>query len=264
MTILGTVLSRLATDLQLWNTAEFGFLTFPDSLVGSSSMMPQKRNPYLLEHIQGQSAKPLGTFVAAATAMHAKPFSNNIAANAEATSGLWDAIATITSSVVLTRLVVMGAVPQPDRMLRRAEVSFVEATEIANRLVRAGLSFRHAHEMVGSAITSALESGESVTRDTLLSRLAQQVPEWDTSALDPNSVMLVSSFGGGPGKVRTANGLNDEIATFRRQTTALSECVARWKTASLGLDVEVARICASAPSGDSVATALPPGLPRSL
>src|SRR5262249_17458275 len=68
ISILGITLSRLAADLLLWTTSEFGFLKLPDRLVGSSSMMPQKRNPFILEHVQGRSAAAIGAFVAAATA----------------------------------------------------------------------------------------------------------------------------------------------------------------------------------------------------
>ena len=71
--VLGVTASRLAADLLLWTTAEFAFLELPDELVGSSSAMPQKRNPFLLEHVKGRSARAAGAFVAAATAMHASP-----------------------------------------------------------------------------------------------------------------------------------------------------------------------------------------------
>src|SRR6185369_13149244 len=66
--ILGVSLSRVASDLLLWTSVEFGFLTVPDTLAGSSSMMPQKRNVYMLEHVEGRSAAALGAFVHAAAA----------------------------------------------------------------------------------------------------------------------------------------------------------------------------------------------------
>src|SRR5207302_5784651 len=77
--IYGVTLSRLATDLFHWNMAEFDFLRLPDELVGSSSAMPQKRNPFLLEHVQGKAGSLVGAFVHAITAMHATPFTNSIA-----------------------------------------------------------------------------------------------------------------------------------------------------------------------------------------
>jgi len=81
--VLGVTLSRVATDLQLWSTAELDLVRFPDELVGSSSMMPQKRNAFLLEHVKGRGGAPLGAFTAAAMAMHATPFSNSVAVGTE-------------------------------------------------------------------------------------------------------------------------------------------------------------------------------------
>ncbi|HEX8245934.1 MAG TPA: lyase family protein, partial [Longimicrobium sp.] len=89
--VLGVTLSRLATDLQLWSTAEFDLVRFPDELVGSSSMMPQKRNAFLLEHVKGRGGAPLGAFTAAAMAMHATPFSNSVAVGTEGVKPLWGA-----------------------------------------------------------------------------------------------------------------------------------------------------------------------------
>jgi argininosuccinate lyase len=89
LAILGVTLSRISADLLLWTTSEFGFLTVSDNLVGSSSMMPQKRNLFLLEHIQGRSTAAIGAFVHSSTAMHSTPFTNSIAVGTEAVSPVW-------------------------------------------------------------------------------------------------------------------------------------------------------------------------------
>src|SRR5215217_4622929 len=161
--IFGVTLSRLAADLLLWSTAEFGFFSFPDNLVGSSSMMPQKRNPFLLEHVQGRSTAALGAFVASATAMNGRPFTNTIAVGTEAVAHVWPALQNIMEAATLARLVIAGAKPQPETMLRRAESGYTEATELANRLVAEGdFFFRTAHKHVGSIICEAIEN-ESAT-----------------------------------------------------------------------------------------------------
>src|SRR5262249_838060 len=69
VTGLAVTLSRLAADLQLWSTVEFGFVTFPDRLVGGSSAMPQKRNAFLLEHVKAKPGQALGAWAAAASVM---------------------------------------------------------------------------------------------------------------------------------------------------------------------------------------------------
>ncbi|MGQ4443140.1 lyase family protein, partial [Streptomyces violaceoruber] len=80
----GLTLSRLATDLQLWSTQEFGFVTFPERLVGGSSAMPQKRNAFLLEHVKAKSAAAIGAWTASAAAMKSTPFTNSIEVSTEA------------------------------------------------------------------------------------------------------------------------------------------------------------------------------------
>lgn len=241
---LGITLSRLAVDLQLWTSLEFGFLRLPDSLVGSSSMMPQKRNPYLLEHVQGRSARPLGALVAAVTAMHAKPFTNNIAAGSEALTGLEDSLASIRTALVLARVIIMGARPQPAAMRQRAEASFLEATEIANRLVLAGLPFRRAHHLVGKAITEALESDASDPEASAAAYAGQIAEHIDLHDLDPETLMRGSQYGGGPGALIREGALDAERSLLRSYSEELKRQVACWRQAEDDLAAEVERLCA--------------------
>ena len=86
---MAVTLSRLATDLQLWSTAEFGFVEFPDRLVGGSSAMPQKRNAFLLEHVKAKSGQAVGAWSAAASMMACTPFTNSIEVGTDAVAGIW-------------------------------------------------------------------------------------------------------------------------------------------------------------------------------
>ena len=184
--ILGVTLSRLAADLLLWTTAEFNFLTLPDSLVGSSSMMPQKRNPYLLEHVQGRSAAALGAFVSATTAMHAKPYTNSISVGTEAVGYGWDALQSVNEALILARLVVAGACPQPFAMNGRAEAGYTTATELANRLVAdGGMAFRSAHHLVGRAVNEAVRLGSTSLTDALAGLPANGHPPRAPQELNP-------------------------------------------------------------------------------
>ena len=198
-TSLGVTLSRLATDLQLWSTAEFGMLRFPDHLVGSSSMMPQKRNAFVLEHVQGRCGAPLGAFVAAATAMHATPFTNSIAGGTEAPAHLWPALQSVTEAVILARLMAAGAEPVPAAMVRRAVDGHTVATELANqRVLRTGVPFRSAHHEVGEAVRRADERGQPVEAAAAEMWAGEAWAE-DVGTLDPAGVAVASAYGGGPG-----------------------------------------------------------------
>ncbi|CAM5641905.1 argininosuccinate lyase OS=Streptomyces tendae OX=1932 GN=argH PE=4 SV=1 [Streptomyces tendae] len=107
----GLTLSRLATDLQLWSTQEFGFVEFPERLVGGSSAMPQKRNAFLLEHVKAKAAAAVGAWTASAAAMKSTPFTNSIEVGTEAVGGAWSALATVHDGVLLAQVLVSGARP---------------------------------------------------------------------------------------------------------------------------------------------------------
>lgn len=233
--ILGTTLSRCALDLQSW-ISEPAQLDLPDSLVGSSSMMPQKRNPYLLEHIQGRATRPLAAFAGAIAASHAKPFSNNIAAGTEAMAGLWDALADLTSAAMLTQAMVQGARPRASVMQARAEGGLVEATEIANRLVAAGLPFRRAHHLVGAAI--------SADPHAILAAIARQVPQADLTDIDLRATMRANRHGGGPGSWRDRAAFAPDIARLAACHAALARHERRWREADATLDAATAQLTA--------------------
>lgn len=193
---LTIVLSRLAADLQLWSTVEFGLLRFPDRLVGGSSAMPQKRNAFLLEHLRAKPAQSLGAWTAAAGAMAATPFTNSIEVGTEAMASIWPGLQAAEQAVLLGQAVVGGARPAAEQMSERAEGGFTTATAVANQLVRSGVAFRTAHRMVGDAVRRAVEAGST--------KLAEfGPPGWlDQAGLadsDLAEVVSAQAYGGGPG-----------------------------------------------------------------
>ncbi|MGO8960323.1 MAG: lyase family protein [Streptosporangiaceae bacterium] len=190
------VLSRLATDLQLWSTFEFGLISFPDRLVGGSSAMPQKRNAFLLEHVKAKAGHALGAWASAAAMMAATPFTNSIEVGTEAMAGIWPGLLAAEQSVLLCQVLVSGARPVAARMTERAADGFTTATSLANRLVRSGVPFRTAHHLVGDAVRQAVEAGST--------RLADFGPRgWldriGPAELDLPSVVRAHAHGAGPG-----------------------------------------------------------------
>lgn len=193
---LAVTLSRLATDLQLWSTAEFGFVEFPDRLVGGSSAMPQKRNAFLLEHIKAKPGRALGAWAAAASMMASTPFTNSIEVGTEAVAGVWPGLRAAEESVLLSQVVVSGARPHGVRMSERAENGFTAATAVANRLVRSGVPFRTAHHLVGDAVRRAVQADST--------KLAEfGPPGWlddlELTDLDLPALVREQIYGGGPG-----------------------------------------------------------------
>jgi argininosuccinate lyase len=181
--VLGVLLSRVAADMLLWATQEFAFLDLPDALCGSSSMMPQKRNPFVLEHVQGLAAAPGAAFVHATTAMHKTPFSNSVAVGTESVRPAVEALRHLTDAITLLRLVVAYARPRPERMAERAAAGYTTATELATRLALSGGGFRRAHDTVGALARAAADAGAASLE----------------AALDPAAAAQRAAYGGGPG-----------------------------------------------------------------
>jgi len=198
---LAVTLSRLATDLQLWSTAEFGLVEFPDRLVGGSSAMPQKRNAFLLEHVKAKPGQALGAWAAAASAMAATPFTNSIEVGTEAVASVWTGLRAAEQAVLLSQVLASGARPVPARMSERAEAGFTAATAVANRLVQRGLPFRTAHHMVGDAVRRAVEAGSTRLADFgppgWLAGL--DLAELDLAEIDLAGLVAEQVHGGGPG-----------------------------------------------------------------
>ncbi|MCU0681115.1 MAG: argininosuccinate lyase [Polyangiaceae bacterium] len=234
--VAGVTLGRLAADLQLWATQEFAFLRLSDAAVGSSSMMPQKRNPYLLEHVRGRGAAPLGAFVAAAGAAHGVPFTNHIAVGTEAVSHLWPALRALGEAATLARVVAADATPEPAAMLARAERGYTAATELANRLTAAGVPFREAHGRVGRLVVEALErGGESLS--AAAERWGEALgPGVDLGGLDAASVARATCYGGGPG----GEGFRACVGALRAHWTANAAAERarawRWREAAGALE----------------------------
>lgn len=193
---LAVTLSRFAMDLQLWSSAEFGFIHFPDRLVGSSSAMPQKRNAFLLEHVKAKAGIALGAWTAAASTVKSAPFTNSIEVGTEAVAEVLRGLSIVDEGVQLCQVLASGAVPIADRMRERTVNGFTTATFIANRLVQHGMPFRAAHYMVGEAIRNAVDAGA-----TSLANFGP--PGWldKLGVVDQDIADVVAAHchGGGPG-----------------------------------------------------------------
>ncbi|MGP3933649.1 argininosuccinate lyase [Nonomuraea sp. KM88] len=235
--VLGVLLCRVAHDVQHWSSVESGLLHLADDVVGSSSMMPQKRNPFLLEHVQGRATVALGAFTAAVSAMCTSRFTNAIAVGTEAVAHIWSTLEAATDAVVLLRLVLEGAEPDAARMRQSAVEGQTVATHLAERLVSAGMPFRSAHHRVGAIAVEALETGRPL-EDVARQRLPQYGPAvW--SGLDPDSVAATANYGGGPGPGALEAALPDVGARLTDLRRRAARRRRRWAEAAAELDAAV-------------------------
>lgn len=221
---LGVTLVRIAHDLSVWTSEESGLLRLADDLVGSSSMMPQKRNPFLLESIRGKASASLGCYVSAAAAMATAGYTNAISVGTEAMRQLWPGLRESTDAVILLRLVIRGATPDQQRMRRRAADGFTAATYYAERLVAAGVPFRTAHHRVGRTVLAAIDAGMPLEAEGL-----------DGVDLDPAAVAEADAFGGGPGGGSVERAVDLLRTRTERHHGILTARRTRWADAAIML-----------------------------
>jgi argininosuccinate lyase len=209
LAILSVTASRIAQDFYVWCTPEFGLVEFPDSVTGTSSIMPQKKNPFVLEYLKGKSGQISGSLAAALMTVKAAHFTHTGDGNRETMRNLWESAEETHHIAAMLDLVLRTVRPVPERMRKRAQADFGTATELADLLVReCGLSFRESHHIVGAVVRAALDDGLDSTGITAamieqaaLDQLGRSLGISDASvrtSLDP--VVAVRSRGatGGP------------------------------------------------------------------
>ncbi len=150
--------SRLAEEIVLWMSQNFGFIDLADRYCTGSSIMPQKRNPDVAELARGKSARVVGHLMALITLMKAQPLAYN-KDNQEDKEPLFDTVDTLAATLRILTEMVAGIVVKPDAMRRAAERGFATATDLADYLVGKGLPFRDAHDVVARAVRLAIERG---------------------------------------------------------------------------------------------------------
>jgi argininosuccinate lyase len=161
-----THLSRMAEELVLWSTAQFNFVRMPDRYCTGSSIMPQKKNPDVAELVRGKSGRVTGHLVNLLMLMKSQPLSYN-KDNQEDKEPLFDTIDTLIGSLRAFADLVPNLNVNRDKMYQAAQQGYATATDLADYLVRRGLAFRDAHEVVGSAVAFAVEQNKDLSECTL-------------------------------------------------------------------------------------------------
>ncbi len=159
--ILGMHGSRLAADLTLWATAEFGFVEFSDAFATGSSIMPQKKNPDVAELIRGKTGRLYGNLTAVLTTMKGLPLTYNSDMQ-EDKEPLFDTVDTLEAILGVLPPMLGSLTFRVERMREAAGAHYATATDLADYLVRKGLPFREAHDVVGKTVRYALSAGKEL------------------------------------------------------------------------------------------------------
>ncbi|MES1941293.1 argininosuccinate lyase [Salinisphaera sp. T5B8] len=156
--LIMTHLSRHSEELILWMSPAFGFVDLPDRYCTGSSIMPQKKNPDVAELVRGKTARVNGHLVSLLTLMKGQPLAYN-RDNQEDKEPIFDVVDTVMNSVVLYADMMPHVVVHADVCREAARKGFSTATDLADYLVRQGVAFRDAHEIVGKSVQYAIQAG---------------------------------------------------------------------------------------------------------
>ena len=152
-------MSRLSEEICLWSSTEFGFVELDDAFATGSSMMPQKKNPDISELVRGKTGRVYGHLMAMLTTAKGLPLTYNKDLQ-EDKEGFFDAIDTVKFTLAVYRDMILTMTVNVDKMAQAVAHDFSNATDLADYLVRKGLPFRQAHEVVGKCVAYAIEKGK--------------------------------------------------------------------------------------------------------
>ena len=154
-------LSRMAEELVLWMSVQFGFISLPDRFCTGSSIMPQKKNPDVPELVRGKSARVYGHLLSLLTLMKSQPLAYN-KDNQEDKEPVFDLIDTLKDCLFAFAELVPAIECKREVMLEAAARDCATATDLADYLVGKGMAFRDAHEVTGKAVAHAIARGKEL------------------------------------------------------------------------------------------------------
>lgn len=216
-------LSRLAEEIILWTSSEFGYLTLDDAVTTGSSIMPQKKNPDVAELIRGKVGRVYGHLTHLLVMLKALPLAYNRDLQ-EDKEALFDAIDTLLPSLALTATMLRSAQPNVARLAEAAVAGFALATDLADYLVAKGIPFREAHALVGRIVQRCLATGHTLGDLPLDEyRAICSAFDEDVYAIDAWSSIRARDVPGGtaPRQVERA------LAAARQATRALQDWVVK-------------------------------------
>jgi argininosuccinate lyase len=207
--ILMMHLSRASEELVLWTSSQFSFIDLPDRFCTGSSIMPQKKNPDVPELVRGKTGRVYGHLTALLTLMKSQPLAYN-KDNQEDKEPVFDAIDTVKDCLRAFADMIPAIQPRKEKMYEAAKRGFSTATDLADYVVRRGVPFRDAHEIVGKSVAYGVQTGKDLS-EMSLAELQQFSPviEQDVFAVLTleGSVAARNHIGGtAPAQVKAAVG----------------------------------------------------------
>ena len=181
LAMIGMHLSRVSEDLIIWSTSEFGFVEFSEEFSTGSSLMPQKKNPDMAELTRGKTGRLYGNLISILTTLKGQPSSYNRDLQ-EDKEALFDSVDTISAALELFPAMLPALKINRERMEAAANDPNLLATDLAEYLVKKGMPFREAHEIVGTLVATAVAQGTKLNA-IALADLKKLSPQFDVDVV---------------------------------------------------------------------------------
>lgn len=191
LAMLAMHLSRLAEELVLWSTAEFGFVSLDEAFTTGSSIMPQKRNPDVAELLRGKTGRVYGALQSVLVMLKGLPLSYNRDLQ-EDKAPYFEAVDVVHDGLALSAAMLSGATFRSDRLQQAADDPLIAATDLADHLARRGMPFRQAHEVVGRLVKAAESNGRALS-DFSLEELREASPLFESDAVGLHAADVVAA-----------------------------------------------------------------------
>ena len=210
-------LSRLAEDVILYATSEFGFFELGDAIATGSSLMPQKKNPDSMELVRGKAGRVLGDLLGVLTTLKGLPLAYNKDMQ-EDKEAVFDAFDTTSACLQVTTTVLRNLSVNKERARAAATTGYLNATELADYLVRKGLPFRNAHETVGQIVRRAIELGKELDQLSIseLREFSTLIAEDVHVALSLEQTLTSKSQTGGTSPASVSNALVEARESLKK------------------------------------------------
>jgi len=214
LAMIGMHLSRLSEDLIIWSTNEFGFVEFSDDFSTGSSLMPQKKNPDMVELTRGKTGRLYGNLISILTTLKGLPSSYNRDLQ-EDKEALFDSVDTISGALELFSAMLPELKINRERIEAAASDPHLMATDLADYLVKKGTAFRKAHEIVGNLVADAVAKGTKLNL-VPLAALKRSSPLFDIDVAEVFDVRRSLAARRGVGAPSSEN-IASHIKRWRKQ-----------------------------------------------
>ena len=248
LTLLAINISRIAEDLILWSAPDFGIIDLPENFAFTSSIMPQKKNPDILEVIRARMSNILGNFVSSATIMKALPSGYNLDLQ-ELTPKLWESIDIISSSMIMLSELSKNLNVNKNIFTKKV-LNYSTTTELANLLVtKYDIPFRTSHKIIGAVVKILIENNLKLSdlKPELVNKIAKEYAGINLAVeikdikerINTKKFVESHKITGGPAPTEVERMLKNRLELIKKSKNSLKEKKLRLKEAESLMNSEI-------------------------